>query len=228
MDYHPSLPYFCNMSKIILSTVLTFMLLISVKAQCPPEIERIVTEVQSQLDQTSAYEVNFSLEQSFVGETANQQKGTLLVNGNRFRLELTDQTFVSDGASLWIVIPDAKEVQIMSLDEETGLGSLSPIDILNQYCQDEFLSRSLGMANEDGREVEQLEFTPVDKEEDIFKIRISYDRERKEIYRVKTFSKDGSRMTLTASEYNFTPSFTKSYFQYNVTDHPDYNVEDLR
>ena len=216
------------MVKMIISSIVSIMLFTSAMAQCPPEIQSIVREVQSQLDRTQAYRVDFSLEQSFVGESSSLQKGNLLVNGKRFRLELTDQSFVSDGKDLWIVIPSAKEVQIMSLDEETGLGSLSPIDILEQYCEDDFLSRSLGTNTEDGRQVEQLEFTPIDKDQDIFKIRISYDRERNEIFRVKTFSKDGSRMTLTASSYNFDPDYSTADFQYDTGAHPHYNIEDLR
>ena len=216
------------MTKILFNSILSVLLVSTVMAQCPPEIQSIVQEVQSRLDKTNAYRVDFSLEQSFVGESSNMQKGNLLVNGNKFRLELTDQSFVSDGNNLWIVIPSAKEVQIMSLDEETGLGSLSPIDILKQYCEDDFLSRSLGTSTEEGRQVEQLEFTPIDKDQDIFKIRISYDRERNEIYRARTFSKDGSRMTLTASSYNFNPDYQNDNFRYDTGAHPDYNIEDLR
>ncbi|MDX1685781.1 MAG: outer membrane lipoprotein carrier protein LolA, partial [Saprospiraceae bacterium] len=139
-----------------------------------------------------------------------------------------DQKILSNGQVLWIVLDDAKEVQIMSLDESTGLGALSPINILEQYCGDQFMAESMGTKDESGESMEIIEVAPLDKSEDIFKIRIEYHTEKKEIRKVKTFSKDGSRIILVASNYNFTPDFADVDFEYDSAQHPDYHIEDLR
>jgi outer membrane lipoprotein-sorting protein len=147
---------------------------------------------------------------------------------NKFKLELPEQSYISDGSILWIIFSDEKEMQIMSIEDGLGTANLSPIQVLQHYCSNDFLSHNMGPNLEDGRQVEHLEFTPHDKNEDLFKIRISYDADKKEIYKVKSFNKDGSRMTLIANNYNFTPSVSSSTFQCNTADFDDYHIEDLR
>lgn len=208
--------------------VLSLLFTAQLQSQCSDEVQAIVTELHNRLNSSNGYQINFELEQSYVGETPDVQKGILTVNGSKFKLDLPQQKFISDGQQLYIVIDEAKEIQILSLGEETGLANLSPIAILEQYCKDDYVSRNLGPAEEDNREVFHYEFSPQDKNDEIFKIRVSFDQSNNEIYRVKTFSKDGSRMTLTAHSYNLSPNITSTTFTCNPSDFEGYNVEDLR
>ena len=171
--------------------------------------------------------VDFELDLAYVGETSQIQKGQLKIMGSNFHLSLPDQKMICDGKALYIILSDAKEVQILPLGDE-GMTKLSPVDLLNQYCGNDFLSALQGKAKEDGKEVLHLEFTPVDKTEDLFKVRVSYLESQNEIYRIKTFSKDGSRMTLTATNYNFTESLPSHLFTFDEIQYQKYNIEDLR
>lgn len=201
---------------------------LSAFGQCAEDVQNILNQLRTQINKAEAYQITFSYEQSFVGESPSQYKGTLLVSNQQFKLSLPDQEFISDGQTLWVVIPESKEVQVMDLDEETGIGQISPIEILNTYCSEDYLSQAIGTTRVNGRAVEQFEFTPVDKSEDIFKIRISYDPQKRELYEARTFSKDGSRMTITANAYNFTPSVSNNDFSFNTGSHPSFEVIDLR
>ena len=196
--------------------------------QCSPDVQSIIDKVEQKMKDTPAYTVNFKLDMSYVGESSQSQKGILYVDGDKFNLKLKDQSYISDGQQLCIVLKEAKELQILSLDDESGMSQLSPIQLLRQYCSDDYLSAVLGKAKEDDLDVLHMEFTPTDKDEDIFKIRISYLPTRNEIYRIKTFSKDGSRLILTASDYAFTTSHSSEMFLCSADNYPDFHIEDLR
>ena len=201
---------------------------IHIGAQCDTDVQDIIQKVEQKIIATPAYTVNFKLDMSYVGESSQTQNGILFVDGDKFNLKLKDQSYISDGNNLCIVLSDAKELQILGLDDEVGMSQMSPIQLLKQYCSDDYLSAIIGTAKEDDLDVLHLEFTPTDKTEDIFKIRISYLPLKNEIYRIKTFSKDGSRLTLTATNYIFTSSHSSEKFMCEAANYPGFHVEDLR
>ena len=214
--------------KKLLFVISLFQASLTLYAQCDPYIESVVNDIEEQINVNKAYQINFQLELSYVGETPQLQKGVITVSENKFRLQLPDQTYISDGQNLWILFQEEKELQIMGLEDGLGTANLSPIQVLLHYCSEDYLSRNLGKTMEDEREVEHLEFSPHDKSDDMFKVRISYDSAKKEIYRVKSFNKDGSRMILTAGSYNFSPRVNDDTFVCDEKEYSDYHIEDLR
>lgn len=200
----------------------------SIQAQCDPEVSKIVDQLQSKIDQQPAYEIDFSIEMNYVGEPASVQKGKMQIQEDQFKLVLQDQSIISNGKDLWIYLPTEKEVQILSLSDQSELKDLSPIHLLQVYCSEDYLSHSLGSSIVNGKNVEQIEFTPKDKSEEMFKVRVHFDPKKKEITEVKTFNKDGSRITILAENYDFHTTFASNHFNFSVQDHPGIHVEDMR
>ena len=214
--------------KYFLSCLLALTILTSSQAQCGPRVQEVVTAVGDKFDASKAYSVDFIIGMNYVGEPATEQKGRITVQGNRFFLKMKDQQFVSDGQTLWIYMPEEKEVQILNVADQAEWSNLSPISLLQQYCSNDFMSRSLGLTMEDSKEVEHLEFTPVDKDQDVFKVRISYDQNSKEVSRIKTFNKDGSRITIDANKYQYDITTTASVFTLDTEKLEGVHIEDLR
>ena len=59
------------------------------------------------------------------------QKGVLYLQGDLYKLELEEQTIISDGESNWIHLIDEEEVQITEVDEEEE--SMNPSKMFTIY-----------------------------------------------------------------------------------------------
>lgn len=210
------------------ATIVLLLLQTTLSAQCTGEVKRIFNQINEKVDQETAYQIDFELQMEYVGEPTTTQRGKLSVQDKKFRLTLNDQEYISDGNSLWIHLKSDKEIQIFNLDDNTEWANLSPIQLLQHYCSNDYVSRSLGATVEDQKEVIHIEFAPNDKDQDIFKVRISYDEKNNEISRIKTFNRDGSRITLQANNYQFKKLSDTNYFTLDLADHPKAHVEDMR
>ena len=91
------------------------------------------------LDKVSKKTASYStIEAHFINTIINElaginesQKGVLYLQGNLYRLELEDQTIISDGESNWIHLIDEEEVQIIEVDDEEE--SMSPSKMFTIY-----------------------------------------------------------------------------------------------
>ena len=112
----------------LLSTISTF-------AQSNKEAEKLVKDV---INKIASYD-NFSAELSYtminVEMDINEKKtGSILVSGDKYKVEMEGQVIFSDGVTLWTYLEDSEEVMISNVsDNEDGI---SPTSILTKYDED--------------------------------------------------------------------------------------------
>jgi len=80
----------------------------------------------------------------------------------------------------------------------------------------------------DGRTVQVIDFKPTDSDSEFFKFRLTVDKNKSEIVKIKSFSKDGSRVTVTINEVSFPKDSSQLKFTLTKADCPDCHFEDLR
>ena len=61
-----------------------------------------------------------------------KKKGTIYVEGDKYRIEMAGQIIISNGKDVWTVLKDSKEVMLTAVDT-TDPSSLSPTNILKKY-----------------------------------------------------------------------------------------------
>ena len=197
-------------------------------AQCGPEVKALLDKVNEKVDLENGYHIDFTIEMQYVGEPSNIQNGELWVKGRKFHLIMPDQSFISNGTEIWVHLKKDKEVQIMKLEDGSEWTNLSPVALFQSYCSEDYQSHLLGRSIEDKAEVEQVEFSPKDKTQDLFKIRVNVTTDKYEVAKVKSFFKDGSRITLKANEYKTSVNKEDDFFRFDPSAHPGLHVEDLR
>jgi outer membrane lipoprotein-sorting protein len=199
-----------------------------VYTQCAPDVKALLDKVNNGIDMEKGYHIDFTIEMEYVGEPSNIQEGALWVKGRQFHLVMPQQDFISNGQDIWVHLKQDKEVQIMRLEDESEWTNLSPVALFQSYCSADYQSRSLGRALEDQMEVEQVEFSPKDKSEDLFKIRVNVSTDKYEVVKIRSFFKDGSRITLKADDYQTAIDKEDSFFVFDPASHPGIHIEDLR
>lgn len=186
-------------------------------------------KLRTKYEAGGSLQADVALEIQFPETPAEVQKGTITQAGERFRVEFDQQVVISDGNTVWMYLPDNKEVQVYdATDEATTGGFMRPQDLLTIYDNDGYVYDVVGEIEEGGTTLRQIEFKPTDRESEMAKIRLTYDPAKNEIRRVRVFNKDGSRFGLILTSVKTGQQVADATFTFDAKDYPGVMVEDMR
>ena len=180
------------------------------------------------LDKVSQKTASYStIEAHFINTIINEkaginesQKGVLYLQGNLYRLELEDQTIISDGESNWIHLIDEQEVQIIEVDDEEE--SMSPSKMFTIY-QEGYKKQFVSETNSNYI----IDLIP--KESGSFiKIELRINKKEMRIAGFTLFDKNGGSYAYDVKLFKENQIFEKGFFQFNTSAHPNVDLIDLR
>lgn len=148
------------------------------------------------------------------------------LEGDKFRIELADQIFISDNQFIWNFMKEYNEVQINNYDEMDVL--FSPSVLFNMYNDDYLYRLKEEYKNAQGKMIKIVELTPADKSLDFFKIDVVINESDKEIVQSKIYEKSGIHYIYKIKK--FTPNITldEDFFTFKIDSYPGVKVSDLR
>lgn len=199
-------------------------------ADSDPAAISILESLKEKYEAMSSMEIDFAIEIEIPEEDMIIQEGVMTKAGEKFRLDMEDQSIISNGETLWFHLKKNNEVQIndASMLEEENEGFLTPDKLLGMYEGDEFVFVLSNEYTKSGKLLQEIECKPTDRDSDYSKMRISIDKKKQEIDHIKAFSKDGSRYTFKTKSLTSDKAFGESHFDFNKADFPDIYVEDMR
>lgn len=190
---------------------------------------QILDGVNRKYSAIKAYDTDFTLsienKDAGIDET---QSGELTVKGDQYRLRTEELVRISDGTNIWTVFLEDEEVHVAELDPEDN--ELTPTRIFDIYNKG-FLFLYVGTDElEDGRTVEVIDLTPLNKDLSYYKVRLIVDQNDSSIYLARAYSKNGTRFTYSLSNFDSNPTpHSDDYFVFNRDEFEgDYDVIDLR
>jgi len=158
--------------------------------------------------------------------TKDEQKGTICLKGDKYKLEVAGQDIVSDGKTRWTFVKDANEVQIDNLKIDEN--AITPANIFTMY-EKGFLFKFVGEQNEKGMIYQLVELVPIDpKKKNIFKVKLSINKNDKFITTAKLFDKNGTIQTIAVDKLTPDACDDDSIYSFNAAKYPGAEVIDLR
>ena len=197
-------------------------------ADADPEATALLDAVRHKYESYRSLEARFKLTIEIPEEAPYEDEGYLAQEGDRYRLELSDQLIVSDGQSVWVWLKANEEVQINDADPEDEGEVWTPRDLLTIYESEDFVYVLAGTAREGKRTLQAIEFKPLDRDSEYSKVRLLVDKNTHDILRVTTFQKDGTRMTLDLLSLTPDRPLDASLFTFSKSLCPTCHYEDLR
>ena len=195
------------------------------------DLEAKATEIlessKGVIDNYEGIEVDFTMVVEIPDQNNLIQKGKLIQQGEKYKLDLPDRNIVCDGKSIYNYIKDINEVHISDVEESDEAEFSTPLDWMKIYDNKEFVYALVNQIQNNGKTVDQIEFKSTDKAAEFSKIRLSVDQQKLPNM-LEFFYKDGVKMTLNMnsmySYFNASPAF----FTFDKSKYPDVHVEDLR
>ena len=209
--------------KIKIRITILFALLFTGTLYAQNNAQRLLKKT---LNKMSSYK-NFKsdLTYSMVNRQNNiheKKTGTILVEGDKFRIEIMGQIIISDGKDMWTVIKDSKEVMLSTLDP-TDPSNVSPTKILEEYSD----YKAKFERGQRKRTLKTLLLTSK-KKATFDKVTIVIDASRFLVKRFSLYDNDGNVFTYDIYNFKANINFPKGTFTYNPKKFPGYELEDMR
>jgi outer membrane lipoprotein carrier protein len=151
--------------------------------------------------------------------------GDILLQGEKFRIKLTDQQFICDGKNIWTYISRDKEVQVNYFEESDDV--FSPSKIFTLY-QDGYSYQIKEKRNVGGKSIVVIEMAPVNRKVSYFKIDVTIDETNLQIIESKVYEKNGARYSYKLTKQTPNPTLDAGSFTFDAKKFPGVKVVDLR
>jgi outer membrane lipoprotein-sorting protein len=148
------------------------------------------------------------------------------IKGDKFKIEMKDQMFISDNVTIWNYLKEYNEVQINDYEAEDAM--FSPSILFNLYTKDYVYRLKEEYKTSTGKVIKVIELTPIKKDQNFFKIELKIDFVNTSIIEAKIYEKSGMRYTYTIK--SLTPNITldADFFKFKPELYKGIQISDSR
>ncbi len=212
--------------RIAMPLILFIFLAAQLQAGSDPAARKIMDRVHKYYTGLESFEIAFEFEQERDNHSAGLQKGSLISKGQKFKLSLPDIDLYCDGSTQYAHLKKNREVQISKPDETDTKyhpQSLSAIHKNNHY------EYRIGERIKKGEKSQTvIEFKPIDREDEVFKIKLFVSESSNQIEKVQWFEKSGQKTTVSFHKTKANLKYPDNVFSPDLKSMKDTHVEDLR
>jgi outer membrane lipoprotein-sorting protein len=188
--------------------------------------EKILDEVRDKTESYRSIKIEFRYEMINTGADIHEtQDGSLSIKGDKYRLEISGQTVINDGETIWTYIEEANEVQLNTVEEESS-DLMNPRKLLSSYTENykaKYVDERIWM----GHNVHVIELKPIEDKTYNY-VEIKVDKEKKRLLQITVFDNNDSKFVYTVKEFKPNVLFHNNDFTFNEEDYPDVDVIDMR
>lgn len=220
------------MKKIFSSLFLIFAITIHVQAQVPkgmgssdPEAKKVLDAVSAKFKKYKSVQAKFLLKiENASGKNLGTKTGSVFMKGTKYRVSVTGQEIFCDGTNIWTYDKASKEVTINKIDPSAN--SITPQKLFTNFYDQDFLYKLNGNVKMNGKSMQEVELTPIDKTKAFHKVLVYVDKSV--INTTKVFEKTGNRYTYSVNNMVTNNNIADGIFNFDSKMYPGVEVVDLR
>ncbi len=190
-----------------------------------PEAKKVLDAVSAKFKTYKSVQAKFLLKiENASGKNIGTKTGTVYMKGTKYRISVTGQEIYCDGTNVWTYDKASKEVTINKIDPSAN--SITPQKLFTNFYDKDFLYKLNGNVNMNGKQMQEVELTPIDKTKAFHKVLLYIDKSF--ISTTKIFEKTGNRYTYSTSGMNTNGNIPDATFVFDAKQYPGVEVVDLR
>ncbi|WP_186757684.1 LolA family protein [Echinicola salinicaeni] len=216
------------LKKILLFAVLVLGFQCQVLAQKDPNAKLVLDQVSERYQSLNGIQATFEYYYYNDLDGASQSsKGEVAVKGNRYKLILDDQEIYNNGETVWTYIKTGnyKEVTINTVSDDPD--ELTPSSIYNLYKKG-YDYALLGEERLGGKLVQKIKLTAENTNAQFSTIVLYVDKANKDLVGWEVSDADGGSFKYEFKNVKTDVDLNNSFFAFDVTEHVDVEVIDLR
>ena len=154
----------------------------------------------------------------------SKQSGKIDLKGQKFKLNLTKQMVICDGATTWTYMSETNEVQINDYAKKND--AITPSNILTIWEKD-FKSKLIDEQTVNGVVIQTIDLVPTVTRQ-YYKVRLFIDKAKQQLTQAQVFQKDGQTHKYIIKKFTPNEVIADTEFTFNKKDFPKAEVIDLR
>jgi outer membrane lipoprotein-sorting protein len=210
--------------------IISFLLLatLSIKAQqqnAEPILKSLAEKHNSYDNLTADFTFHFKSLQS---DQQKEWSGTIIMAGEKYKLELRNSTMYYNGETLWNHLHGPNEVNISEPPKDENADIINhPYKIFDIYNKD-FKYQYIEQRTTGNQELHVIDLYPKDLDKDYSRVRLFLTSGDVQLHAAKIFAKDGSRYRIEINNLKTNQSVPDSTFVFDEKAHPDAEIIDMR
>ena len=184
----------------------------------------LMKQASEKLKALQSMRVSFTFMQEHNEQLIESMQGKLVSQGDKYRMELADNLFISDGINTWSYLDENEEVYVNLL--ENSEGGLTPTSILEDF-EAQFRAKHIRQETYEGKQVEIIDLIPQTPQA-FYKFRVALEASTKMLVYTIAYDREGGSYTYRIDRFEPNPALTASLFTFDEADYPDAIVIDLR
>jgi outer membrane lipoprotein-sorting protein len=218
------------MKKLIIVIFSLLLANYSVNAQVDAKAKKILDEVSAKTKTYTSITAEFTITiENKKNKTTDSQTGKITLKGNKYKLEVNNQTIISDSKTSWTILKDASEVQINTIEskeKETGINPSNIFTMHEKGFKYEFVKEE---KQKNGAVYQIIKLYPEDvKKKNYHTAILTINKDKSQIVSIKILGKDGTDMTYFVKSFTTNTAIPETVFVFNDKNFPGYEVIDLR
>lgn len=187
--------------------------------------QELLKEASQHIRSFRALKIHFTYEMENTSQNVKEtMKGDVIMQGDRYRMNLNGNLFISDGINTWSYIEEMNEVYINLLEDSDG--GLTPTSILNEF-ETQFRAKHIRQETHKGKRVEIIDLVPITPQA-FYKYRVAIDAATKMLVYTIAYDREGGEYTYTIDRVETNPGISANLFTFNANNFPGIEIIDLR
>ena len=197
-----------------------FLLFATQAVSAQNNADALIRVLVDQIKSHDNVEMAFNYQLSPDGKTlGDSQKGHAWLQGEAYKIEMSEQQTISDGKSIWTYLIDEEEVMISNATEGTDN---TPLKLLTSL--DKSYAATLTGIDAQGNAVIEL----ANPKGQYKRITLKINAKKTELKNVDIYMEDGSKVMITIEEMKFDQQLDDKFFTFDAKKHPNVDVIDMR
>jgi outer membrane lipoprotein-sorting protein len=200
-------------------------------AQKDPEAQKVLDRISSRSRADFPLKVSFEyIYRDLVEKQTGSQRGTLILEEDKYRLSLGESTVYCDGTTVWNYLSSANEVYISDAaggEQADDFFISDPSDLFTFY-QEGFKYRLSGEIEHEGRVLSEISIYPEDLDKDYHTVKLLVHEKDSRIYSAEAYGKHGMNHTVILTDYLRKVRTDEKTFVFDPADYPGVEVVDTR
>ena len=142
--------------------------------------------------------------------------GEINLKGEKYSLNYLGNDFIYDGAKLYVINHDEKEISISDSDLSDDDGFIYPSKLLTFYKEGYTLEMGKSQ-NIKGRNIQFVTLNPIDSNSEIIMVELGIDVNTKHIYKLIQTGINASKTMFTITEFKKNEDLSENFFSLNKT-----------
>ena len=190
-------------------------------AQSAEKAKSLLDEVSAKMGAYENMYIGFS--QTLSNEEAGIKEGDeppingeINLKGEKYRLNYLGNHFIYDGAKLYVINHDEKEISISDNDLSDDDGFIYPSKLLTFYKEGYNLEMGK-LQNIKGKKIQFVILNPIDSNSEIIMVELGIDVKTKHIYKLIQTGINASKTMFTINEFKKNEDLSENFFSLNKT-----------